>query len=55
LITSQEKIDTVTGGVDNVEEEDCINIETEEDYIQLIHTIKNEQELSVLCWFILWW
>jgi hypothetical protein len=45
----QEKIDTVTvEGVENVGEEDCIKIKIEEDYIQLLGTIKTEQEVSVL-------
>ena len=49
-ITLQEKIDTVTvEGVENVEEEDCIKIKTEEDFIQLVRVIKTEQEVSVLC------
>jgi hypothetical protein len=49
LITLQEKIDTVTvEGVENVEEEDCIKIETEQHYIQLVRTVKGEQEVSVL-------
>ena len=53
-ITLQEKIDTVAvEGVVNVGEEDCIKIGTEEDYIQLVRTIKTEQEVSVLCWCIL--
>jgi hypothetical protein len=50
LINLQEKIDTVTvEGVENVEEEDCIKIKTEEDFIQLVRVIKTEQEVSVLC------
>ena len=50
LITLQEKIDTVTvEGVENVGEEDCIKIKTEEDFIQLVRTVKGEQEVSVLC------
>ena len=49
LIPLQEKIDTVTvEGVENVGEEDCIEIKTEQDYIQLVRTIKREQEVSVL-------
>ena len=44
LITLQEKIGTVTvGGGGNVGEEDCIEIKTEEDYIQLV---KSEHEVS---------
>ena len=35
-------------------EEDCIKIKTEEDYIQLVWTVKSEQEVSVLCWCGLW-
>jgi len=55
LIPLQEKIDTVTvEGVENVGEEDCIKIETEEDYVQLVWTVKSEQEVSVLCWCGLW-
>ena len=50
FITLQEEIDTVTvEGVENVEEEDCIKIKTEEDFIQLVRVIKTEQEVSVLC------
>ena len=46
----QENIDTVTvEGVENVGEEDCIKIKTEEDYIQIVQTVKGEQEASVLC------
>jgi hypothetical protein len=55
FITLQEKIDTGTvEGVENVGEEDCIKIKTEEDYIQLVGTVKSEQEVSVLCWRVLW-
>jgi hypothetical protein len=53
VIPLQENIDTVTVGVENVGEEDCIKIKTEEDYIQSVGTIKTEQEVSVLCWCIL--
>ena len=49
LVTLQEKIDTVTvEGVENVGEEDCIKIKTEEDYRQLVRTVKSEQEVSGL-------
>ena len=49
LIPLQEKIDTVTvEGVENVGEEDCIKIKTEEDYMQLVRTVKRKQEVSVL-------
>jgi len=55
LIPLQEKIDRVTvEGVENVGEEDCIKIKTEEDYIQLVRTVKSEQEVSGLCWCGLW-
>jgi len=41
----EEKIDTVTVGVENVGEEDCIKIKTEEHFIQqLVRVIKAEQE-----------
>ena len=54
LIILQENIDTVTGEiVENVVEEDCIKIKTEEDYIQLVRTVKSEQEVSVVCWCVL--
>src|SRR5215510_7922309 len=50
FISLQEKIDTLTvEGVDSVGEEDYIEIKTEEDYIQLVGTVKCEQEVSVLC------
>jgi hypothetical protein len=50
LITLQEKIDPVTvEGVENVGEEDSIKIKTEQHYIQLVRTVKGEQEVSVLC------
>ena len=53
LITLQDTIDTVTvEGVENVEGEEHIEIKTEEDYIQLVRTVKIEQEVSVLCWFV---
>ena len=35
-----------------MEEEERIEIKTEEDYIQLMRTVKIEQEVSVLCWFV---
>jgi hypothetical protein len=55
FITLQEKIDTViVEGVDNVGEEDCIEIKTEEDFIQLVGRVKCEQDLSVLCSWVLW-
>jgi hypothetical protein len=51
FITLQEKIDAVTvEGVENVGEEDWIKIKTEQHYIQLVRTVKVEQEVSVLFW-----
>ena len=55
LIILQENIDTVAvERVENVGEEDCIKIKTEQHYIQLVRTIKTEEEVSVVCWCILW-
>ena len=56
LIILQENIDTGTvEGVENVGEEDCIKIKTEEDCIEeLVRTVKSEQEVSVVCWCVLW-
>jgi hypothetical protein len=55
FIILQEKIDTVTvEGVESVGEEDCIKIKTEQHYIQLVWTVKSEQEVSVLCWCVVW-
>ena len=55
LILLQENIDTVTvERVENVGEEDCDKIETEEDYIQLVRRVKGEEEVSVVCWCVLW-
>ena len=49
FIILQEKIDTVAvEGVENVGEEDCIKIKTEEDFIQLVRVIKTEHEVSVV-------
>jgi hypothetical protein len=49
LIILQEDICTViVERVENVGEEDCIKIKTEEDYIQLVCTVKCGQEVSVL-------
>jgi hypothetical protein len=49
FIISQEKIDTLTvEEVENIGEEDCTEIKTEEDYIQLVGRVKCEQEVSVL-------
>jgi hypothetical protein len=53
LIILQENIDTVTvEGFENVGEEDSIKIETEENYIQLVRTVKTEEEVSVVCWCV---
>ena len=55
LIILQQNIDTVTvERIENAGEEDCIKIKTEEDYIQLVRTVKYEQEVSVVCWCVLW-
>ena len=56
LIILQENIDTVNvERVENVGEEDCIKIKTEEDCIEeLVRTVKCEQEVSVVCWCVLW-
>ena len=52
----QQNIDTVTvERVENVGEEDCIKIKTEEDYIEeFVWTVKSEEEVSVVCWCIFW-
>jgi hypothetical protein len=52
----QENIGTVkVETVENVEEEDCINIKTEEEFcIQLVRRVKSEEEVSVVCWCVLW-
>jgi len=50
VITLQQTVDTVTAeAVQNVGAEDCIKIKTEQHYIQLVRTVKAEQEVSVLC------
>jgi len=55
LLTLQENIDTVkVEKVENVGEEDCITIKTEQHYIELVQTVKCEQEVSVVCWCVLW-
>ena len=55
LIILQQHIDTVTAErFENVAEEDCIKIKTEQHYIQLVRTVKCEQEVSVVCWCVLW-
>jgi hypothetical protein len=48
LVTFQEKIDSLTGGVEKVGGEDWIEIKTEEDCIELVGRVKCEQEGSVL-------
>jgi hypothetical protein len=49
-IILQEKIDTVTvEGDENVGEEECVKIKTEQHYIQLVRIVKIEQEVSFLC------
>ena len=50
LITLQDTIDTVTVGVENVQEEVRIGIKIEEEYIELVRTVKTKQKVSVLCW-----
>ena len=55
LIILQENVDTVTAEkFENVGEENWIIIKTEEDCIQLVRTVKCEQEVSVVCWCVLW-
>jgi len=50
FIISQEAIDTVkVEGDENVGKEDCIKIKTEQHCIELVRTVKTEQEVSVLC------
>jgi hypothetical protein len=54
-IILQEKIDTGTvEGVENAGEEECVKIRTEQHYIQLVQTVTSEQEVSVLCWCVVW-
>jgi hypothetical protein len=49
LVTVHEKIDRVTvERVEYVGEEDCIEIKTEEDYVQVVWAGNNELEVSVL-------
>jgi hypothetical protein len=55
LVILQQYIGTVTvERVENVGEEDCIKIKTEQHYVQLVRTVKGEQEVSVVCWCVLW-
>jgi len=52
----QENIDTVkVERVENVGEEDCDKIKTEEEFsIQLVRRVKSEEVVSVVCWCVLW-
>ena len=55
FIILQENIDTVAvERVENVGEDDCIKIKTEQHYVHLVRTVKSEQEVSVVCWCVLW-
>jgi len=55
LIILQQNIGTIKAEiVENVGEEDCIKITTEEYIIQLVRTVKTEEEVSVVCWCVLW-
>jgi hypothetical protein len=55
LIFLQENDGTVTvERVVSVGEEDCVKTENEEDCIQLVRTVKSEEEVSDLCGCILW-
>jgi hypothetical protein len=55
VIFLQDNIDTVkVERVENVAEEDCMKLKTEEDWIQLVRTMKTEEEVSVVYWYILW-
>jgi hypothetical protein len=55
VIILQENVGTVTvERVENVVGEYCIKIKPEEDYIQLVRTVKTEEEVSVVCWCVLW-
>jgi hypothetical protein len=48
-------MDTVTvERVEDVGEEDCFMIKTEEDCMQLVGRAKSEGEVSVVCWCVLW-
>jgi hypothetical protein len=38
----------------SVGEEDCIKTKTEEDWIQLVRTVKSEEEVSDFCCCVLW-
>ena len=54
FIILQQNIDTVTAErVENVGEVDCIKIKTEQHYMQLVRTVKPEEEVSNVCWCIL--
>jgi len=48
VINLQQTIDAVTvEGDENLGEEDCIKIKTEQHYIQLVQRVTGEQEVSV--------
>jgi hypothetical protein len=50
LIILQQNTDTVkVGRVEDVEEGDCIKIKTEQHCMQLVRTVKVEEEVSVVC------
>lgn len=54
FIILQDNFDTVTAErVENVWEEDSMKIKTEQHYIQLVQTVKSEEEVRVVCWCIL--
>jgi hypothetical protein len=56
FIFLQENDGTVTEErVVSVGEEVCIETKTEEVCIQLVRTVKSEEEVSDLCWCVLWW
>ena len=55
LVILQENIDTVkVEGFENVGEEDCTKMKTEENYMQLVRTVKSEDEVSIVCWCVFW-
>jgi hypothetical protein len=55
LILLQQNVATVSvEKVENVGEEDCVKIEPEDEFcMQLVRTVKTEEEVSVVC-CILW-
>ena len=55
LIILQRNTNTVkVERVGHAAKENCFKIKTEEDYIQLVRTVKTEEEVSVVCWCVLW-